>query len=168
MEKVMVIGSPGAGKSTFASALSRRCGLPVVHLDAEYWQPGWVEYPADAWLEKLDRIIAAPTWVIDGNYGGSLPQRLAAADTVVLLDFPTWLCLWRLIKRVWTFHGRSRPDVAADCPERFDITFLFYVLMFRTNKTPRNEALLSRFNGTIHRFRRPAEAETWLKTIAAT
>ncbi|HVR91828.1 MAG TPA: AAA family ATPase [Novosphingobium sp.] len=165
MSRVLVIGSPGAGKSTFAKALAQRSGLPLVHLDAEYWNPGWVETPKDAWEARLAEIIAADRWVMDGNYGGSLPQRIAAPDTIVVLDYPTWLCLSRIIKRWWTHRGISRPDMAADCPERLDPSFLLYVARFRQNKRWRNEALLTQFKGAVHRFATQEAAASWLGAL---
>ena len=72
MKRVLVIGSGGAGKSTFATRLGARLGLPVIHLDRVYWQPGWVETPKDEWLRKVEEMCAADAWVMDGNYSGTL------------------------------------------------------------------------------------------------
>src|SRR6478672_12302851 len=110
MQRALVIGSPGAGKSTFARALAARTGLPLIHLDREYHLPGWVEPPEADWRARIDQLIAGDRWIIDGNYGGSMDVRLNRADTVILLDYPSWLCLWRVVSRIATLHGRVRPD----------------------------------------------------------
>ena len=84
MQRVLVIGAGGAGKSTFAARLSRKYGLPLIHLDALYWQPGWVEPGKAEWLERVAQVVAQDRWVMDGNYGGSLDLRLPRADTISL------------------------------------------------------------------------------------
>lgn len=162
MQRVLVIGSPGAGKSTFARALAVRTGLPLVHLDAEYHLPGWVERPDDEWHAKLEGILAREAWIIDGNYGGSMDRRLARADAAILLDYPTWLCLWRVIKRVTTLNGQVRPDAAPGCPERLDLEFLAYVANFRRVKTRALERRLKAFPGTVIRLAKPGDAQAFL------
>lgn len=166
MNRVLVIGSPGAGKSTFACALAERTGLPLVHLDAEYHLPGWVERDEAEWSAKLDRLLARDRWIIDGNYGGSMDRRLTRADTAILLDYPTALCLWRVIKRVVTLNGQVRPDAAPGCPERLDWEFLHYVAAFRHAKTPALQRRLASFPGTVIRFAGPGEAQAFLDRLA--
>ena len=166
MERVLVIGSPGAGKSTLARQIADRIGLPLIHLDAERWQSGWIERDRDEWQERLDGMVARPSWVIDGNYGSSLPQRLARADTVIDLNYPTWLCLWRVLRRVVSLRGRVRPDMAAGCPERFDLEFLAYVALFRRDVRPANAARIAGFTGRVLRFSNPAATESWLSGLA--
>ena len=88
MWRVLVVGSGGAGKSTFARELGARRGLPVVHLDRLYRRPPWTETPPDEWQEVVQSVVADERWVIDGNYSGTLELRLGAADTAILLDVP--------------------------------------------------------------------------------
>lgn len=166
MRRVLVIGSPGAGKSTFARALAGRTGLPFVHLDVEYHLPGWVDRPDDEWHSELDGILAREAWSIDGNYGGSMDRRLARGDTAILLGYPTLLCLWRVLKRATTLRGQVRPDAAPGCPERLDVDFLAYIAAFRRAKTPALEWRLARFPGTVVRFRKPADARAFLDRLA--
>src|SRR5215218_8542893 len=111
MRRVLVLGSGGAGKSTFAARLAERTGLPLIHLDAEYWRPGWTGSPKREWLEKVERLTGGDEWIMDGNYGGTLQKRLAAADTVIFLDLPRIVCLARVVRRRLRFHGRTRPDM---------------------------------------------------------
>jgi adenylate kinase family enzyme len=127
VQRVLVIGSGGAGKSTVASHLAATLGLPLIHLDALYWRPGWQETPKDEWKAQVDALLAAPSWVMDGNYSGTLDARLARCDTVIFIDLPRVVCLWRIVKRQLRFRGRSRPDMAPGCPERITWEFVTWV-----------------------------------------
>ena len=165
MHRVLVIGSPGAGKSTLSHALARRAGLPLHHLDRMFWLPGWVERDRDEGRAELARVLAQDCWIIDGNYGSTLPLRIARADTVVWLDYPTALCLGRALRRWWMYRGHSRPDMTEGCPERLDGEFLLYILNFRRAWRDRNATALAGFDGTIMRLRTPAETAAWLTAL---
>lgn len=162
MERVLVIGSPGAGKSTFAHALAERTGLPLYHMDRLHWLANWQERDRTAALAEVKEVLAQHRWIIDGNYGSTLPLRIERADMVVWLDYPTALCLWRALKRWWQYRGRTRPDMTADCPERLSLEFLFYIARFRAGWHHRNGQILREFSGTVVRLRSPDEAEGWL------
>ena len=136
MRRVLVIGSGGAGKSTVARQIGERTGLPVVHLDALYWRPGWVPTPPPAWRQAVQALVAGDAWVMDGNYGGTLDVRLAACDTVVFLDLPRTLCVARVLRRRVLYAGRSRPDVAPGCPERLTWEFLRWVWSYPRRRRP--------------------------------
>lgn len=123
----MIIGSGGAGKSTLARQLGEILGLPVIHLDAEYWNPGWEPTPKPEWQETVQRLVQQDAWIMDGNYGGTMDLRLPIADTVIFLNLPRWLCLWRVVKRRWQYAGTTRPDMAANCPEQLSWEFLHWV-----------------------------------------
>ena len=138
-----MIGSGGAGKSTIARAIAERLRLPLVHLDTLYWKPGWQATEAGEWRRTVSDLIAAPAWVIDGNYSGTLDLRLEACDTVVFLDFPRHVCLWRVIKRQLAYRGRQRPDMAPGCPERLTWQFLEWVWTYRSR---RRAGILSRLS----------------------
>ena len=142
MRRVLIIGQCGAGKSTLAVELGQKLGLIVFHMDKLNWQPGWVESSKDEISAKLAEIVAADRWLIDGTYGGTLAPRLARADTVVYLDYPIRLCLWRLMRRIWTYRGRTRPDMTEGCPERFNLEFLIYLMRWNSGPRIRTEARL--------------------------
>src|SRR5689334_13067699 len=76
VKRILVIGSGGAGKSTFASELGAILDLPVTHLDQVYWTPGWEKPSKDEWSSTIDQLVAQPEWILDGNFGGTLPQRI--------------------------------------------------------------------------------------------
>jgi len=136
VKKVLLIGPGGAGKSTLATTLAQKTGLPLVHLDSLYWQPGWVPTSPEEWRRCVARLAEEDSWIMDGNFGGTLEMRLAAADTIVLMDLSPWVCVWRLLKRRVNFHGRSRPDMRAGCNERLDAAFLWWVLSYRSRRLP--------------------------------
>ena len=136
MKKVLVIGSSGAGKSVFSRRLGEITGLPVVHLDRHHWRPGWIEPPKEVWREQVVELLKRDEWIMDGNFGGTMELRLASCDTVIFLDFPRHLCTWRVIKRVITYRGDTRPDLADECPEQFDFAFLKWVWNFPKRSRP--------------------------------
>ena len=80
MQRIVVMGPPGSGKSTLARRLGAQHGLPVFHLDQAFWQPGWMQTPADRFRSEAERIAGLPAWVIDGNYTDTIGPRLAAAN----------------------------------------------------------------------------------------
>lgn len=167
MQRVLVIGPCGAGKSTLSVELARRLALPVHHIDQLNWQPGWVEGGKDELRTKLDAIVAGERWLIDGNYGGTMDIRLARADTVVYLDYPIRLCLRRLLGRIWTYRGLTRPDMTRDCPERFDLAFFFYVMMWNRGPRPRTEEKLRDYRGALVRLKSPRALGDWLSRLPA-
>lgn len=166
MKRVLILGCSGAGKSTFSPILGERLGLPVIHLDQHYWRAGWVEPAKDVWRAQVLELIARPEWVMDGNYGGTLPDRLAVADMAFVFDFPTWLCLWRVCKRIAKGYGRTRPDLADGCPEQIDLKFFLYVLNFRRNQRPRLMQALDSFAGPKIVFTGPGDVARWLSAFA--
>lgn len=137
MKRVVVVGSGGSGKSTFSAELGRRTGLPVIHLDREYWRPGWEETPKDEWKGRVAKLLEDDRWIMDGNFGGTREMRMRAADTIIFLDLPRRVCLYRILKRTVNYHGRSRPDMAEGCSERFDLAFLGWVWNFRKRSRKR-------------------------------
>lgn len=134
MKRVLILGNAGSGKSTLARRIGASAGLPVIHLDQEYWQPGWQTPEPDVFAARVAELAARPRWVMDGNYGSTLAPRLARADTVIFLDAPTWTCLRRVLRRHVRGWGRVRADMAPGCPERLDWAFLAYVWRFRRER----------------------------------
>lgn len=127
MQRIMVLGSGGAGKSTLARRLGEKLGLPVIHLDRLFWQPGWVEHDPETWPKKVSEVAAGERWVIDGNYTGTAPERFARADTVVFLDLPRWKCICSIILRSIHNLGRTRQDMGSGCPDKLDLDFILWV-----------------------------------------
>ena len=141
MKRVLIIGSGGAGKTTLARRLAAQSGLPLIHLDLVYWRPGWQPAPADQWTETVRGLAAREEWIMDGNYGRTLDLRLQACDTVIFIDFPRLLCLWRVLRRQLRYLGRSRPELPAGCPERLTWEFLWWIWRYPAT---RREGILAR------------------------
>lgn len=148
MQRVLVIGSGGSGKSTLAKRLGPRLGLPVVHLDALYWSAGWIEPDKAHWAETIRTVINKKAWVLDGNYSGTLAERLEACDTVVFLDVSRFVCVWRVLKRMARYRGETRPDMPAGCPERLSIGFLVWIWNYPNRSRRKVLALLERYRAT--------------------
>jgi len=162
VERVLLIGCSGAGKSTLARALGVRTGLPVVHLDRHYWRPGWREPEKDVWRRQVDELIAQPRWVMDGNYGGTLDVRLPRADTVVMFDFPTWRCLVSALWRSAKGYGKTRADLAPECPEKFDWVFVKFIWRFQIDTMPRMYKKLEGYGGRVIVVRSRADVAAFL------
>ena len=107
MKKVIVIGCPGSGKTTFSEKLSKKTGLPLYYLDAIWHKPDRTHISRDEFDVRLSGIFAKDEWIIDGNYAATFEQRLVECDTVILFDLPTEVCLEGAVKRL----GISRPDM---------------------------------------------------------
>lgn len=167
MNKVVVIGSGGAGKSTFSRQLGERTGLPVHHLDALNWRPGWEPTPKDEWDALMRQLVGKETWIIDGNYGRTMDIRLAAADTIIFLDMPRHLCVYRIIKRRIMFHNKTRPDLTPGCPEHLDLKFVKWVWSYRSVSRPALLQKLSELNSqkTIYILRSPREVQQFLDQL---
>lgn len=127
MRRVLVLGCPGAGKSTLARSLGEALSLPVVHLDKLWWKSGWINRTEGEFDALLDAVLLGEEWVIDGNYLRTLPRRLERCDAVVLLDYPRRVCLFRALRRILTWRGRTRPEAYAlytDALSRLDAAAL--------------------------------------------
>jgi adenylate kinase family enzyme len=147
MQRIIVLGPPGSGKSTLSRRLGEQLGLPAFHLDQAYWQAGWIETPADRFQAEVEHIAGLPAWVIDGNYSETIGPRFAAADTVIYLDVPCWLSVLRLLRRVVVGYGRVRPDSAPGCAEHLDVAFLRYAWSWNRVRRARSLALVESFPG---------------------
>lgn len=147
VKKIAVIGCGGAGKSTLSRKLSEILNIPVYHLDKLNWKPGWIPTSKDEWNYLMKSLVSEEEWIIDGNYGSTLDIRLNDSDTIIFLNMPTYLCIYRVIKRKLMYHGRSRPDMTEGCPEKLDFNFLKWILGYNKNKKP---GILERLNKLSH------------------
>ena len=164
MKKIIIIGSSGTGKSTLARRLGEVTGLDVIHLDRLHWKPNWVETPKDEWQKKVEDVVTGDSWIIDGNFGGTMETRFDACDTVIFLETPRTVCVYRILKRVAFYRKGSRPDMADDCDEKFDWQFLKWVWNYPVRSKPKVEALIKRFQDTktIIRLKSKKEIENFL------
>lgn len=135
-------------------------------MDQLNWRPGWIESSKDEIRERLSAIVTTDRWLIDGTYGGTLGERLVRADTVVYLDYPIRLCVARLLRRIWIYRGRTRPDMTEDCPERFNLPFLIYLARWNSGPRLRMEAKLTGHEHKIIRLRSPAKLQCWFDSLS--
>jgi adenylate kinase family enzyme len=169
VQRVAVLGSGGAGKSVLAAALAERTGLPVVHLDVVYWRPGWTAPPRDEFDAKLAAAVAEERWILDGNFlrDDDADPRFGRADTVIFLDLPRRICLWRIIRRLVRDRRRSRPDLPHGCPEGIDVAFWLWVWRYPADNRP---DVLERLAGlgpevAVHRLRSQRDVERFLDAL---
>ena len=161
MKKVIVIGCPGSGKSTFARALSKSTGLPLYYLDMMYWNADRTQVEKSVFRARLDAAMAHDAWIIDGNYGSTMARRLEAADTVFFLDYPTEVCLEGIRSR----RGKPRPDMPW-IEEDEDLEFVEYVKTYNEKNRPSVIALLKdHTDKDIHIFRRREDAAAFLQGL---
>ena len=138
MQRVMICGGPGSGKSTLARAVGAATGLPVHHMDHLHWKPGWVERPFAEKAPMAKAVADGDAWVFEGGMSATYDYRASRADTFIWVDLPMPLRFWRVVKRLVTSYGRTRPDSAPGCPERFDRgTLDFWKWIWDTRHTHR-------------------------------
>ena len=131
MEKILIIGCSGSGKTMLARALKEKLGLPVVHLDQLWWKAGWEHVTREEFDSRLAMALNMDGWIIDGNYSRTMPMRISRCDTVIYLDFDRWECLLGLFQRLISNRGKVRPDMGPGCPERLDWNHIRWVWNYR-------------------------------------
>lgn len=144
MQRILVIGSPGAGKSTLASRLAGHLNLPLIHLDREYFGPDWTMPSKEEWRERVKALAARPAWVMDGNYASTFDIRIPRATTIVWIDLPRWRCLGGVLWRVAKNYRRTRSDLGPDCVERFDWAFMRWIWSYPHKMRPKTARMLER------------------------
>lgn len=160
MQKVIVIGSPGAGKSTFARKLCGKTGLPLYYLDSIWHRADRTNISKEAFDAKLSEILATDRWIIDGNYGRTLEPRLQACDTVFLFDLPVEVCLAGIRERV----GKEREEMPWIETE-IDEEFKQWVLNFPLDQLPIIYRLLEQYgkDKNVFAFHSRQEADDYFK-----
>jgi len=163
MKKVIVIGCPGSGKSTFARALHDITGLPLYHLDMMYWNADRTIVSQDVFRARLAETIKKDSWIIDGNYGSTIELRLQACDTVFFLDYPLDVCMDGIISR----RGKERPDMPwIESEDDVDEEFIEFVKNYNSENRPEVVALLEKYaDKEIIIFKSRDEADNFLREL---
>ena len=162
MKKIAIIGSPGAGKTTFAKTWSRVLRIKVYHLDRIFWKRGWEPIDRETRIDILQNVVQEKQWIIEGTYISSSEPRLEAADTIIFLDASPFVCLLHTIKRHREYHGLSRRDIPEGCTDRLTPLRMLKLLSFplhgrrrledKLRKFPPEKVIRLRSAKEIHRF----------------
>ncbi len=170
MQRVMIIGQPGSGKSTLARLLAARTGLPVYHIDHIHWMPGWIERSREEKTRLCAEVHARPQWIFEGGHSATWPERFDRADTVIWVDVPVMLRLWRVFWRTLRSLGRTRPDMPEGCPEQFSLEFYRFIWRTRRSSHAAMARLLAQApqDKSIHVFKSIGEVNDWLASLPAT
>ena len=132
--RILVLGPSGSGKTQLSLRLGELLDLPLVHLDAHRWRPGWVALPDREWRPVVAELTRGPAWIMDGTYESTLDLRLPAADAVIVLEVRRLYCLLGLLRRRFLDRKRLRPDAPAG--QRIDRAFLRYLRRYPVATRP--------------------------------
>ena len=161
MKKILIIGCPGSGKSTFARALKEATGLPLIHLDMLYWNSDKTTVSREVFDARLEEALAGDGWIIDGNFSRTMEKRLQGCDTVFFLDLPTEVCLESVRGRI----GTKRSDLPWIETEE-DAEFMDFIRSFPEKRAPEIRALLRAHPEVAQTvFHSREEMEEYLRTL---
>ncbi len=161
MKKIIVIGCPGSGKSTFSRQLHKITGIPLYHLDMMFWNPDKTTVDRVIFRERLSEVLHKDEWIIDGNYSSTMEMRMEACDTVVFLDYPTELCLEGVRQR----RGSVRCDIPWVETEE-DPEFMEFIEKYNLQERPTVLELFGKYcDKNIFIFKNRAEADEFLEKI---
>ena len=167
MERIIIIGCGGAGKSTLARKLGEKAGIPVVHLDQIWWSPGnWQHLEREEFDRRLMEEVEKPRWILDGNFNRTMEVRLEKCDTVIYLDFSRMACLRSWMGRVIKNWGHARADMAEGCTEWFDPEMAKWIWRFNRDNRQRYYGLLDGLEGKqVYILKNRREVERFLKEL---
>lgn len=160
MNKIIVIGCPGSGKSTFSIELGNKTNIPLFHLDMMYWNADKTTVEKQVFWDRLCEVLNEDNWIIDGNYISTMESRLSACDTVFWLDYPLEICLEGIKNRM----GKERPDMPWVETEE-DEEFIDFIKKFNEEQRPIILKLLEKYSDkNIVVFKSREEASRYLES----
>ncbi len=162
MKKVIIIGCPGSGKTTFAEKLNKLTGLPLYYLDAIWHKPDKTHIPREEFDQRISEIFATPEWIIDGNYNRTIEIRLRECDTVFLFDLPTEVCLQGATERI----GKGRYDLPW-LEKELDPEFEEFIKDFPKASLPQIYELIEKYKKEKHIiiFKSRKEADNYINNM---
>lgn len=162
MLKIIVIGCPGAGKSTFARKLRDVTGLPLYYLDMLWHKPDQTNISREEFDTRLYEMVKTDRWIIDGNYLRTLEMRLNECDTVFFMDYPLEICLEGAASRI----GKKREDLPWIETE-FDEEFRQWIVDFSKVQLPQIYELLEKYQDgrNIIIFKSREEADDYIENV---
>jgi adenylate kinase family enzyme len=165
MRRIAVIGAGGAGKTVLANRLGDLLGIDVVHLDALRYDQHWQTVDDDRFAAAQRAVVTRPAWIVDGNSLATMAIRVAAADTIILLDPPPLICLSDILRRRWRYRGGQHPDGVYD---RVTLQFLRYTKSFRRDHRPRVLACIAEHapHAVLHHLTSRRQANRLLTHLA--
>ncbi len=134
MKKIIVIGCPGAGKTTFSNRLGTVLHISVHHLDRYFWKENWKPTPQEEFKNIVSSLMKDEDWILDGNFKNSIEHRINFADTIILFDFPKRIILWRVLKRFFRYMNTVRPDMGGKNKEAIKWQHIKYILTYPRKK----------------------------------
>jgi len=164
MKRILIIGSNGAGKSTFSYQLAERTHLPLIHIDRLYWRNNWEVTPRQEFEELVCAQAQKPEWIIEGNNISSLEQRLKYADTAFWFEFPPALCLWNVLKRQLRYRDKVRPDLPDQCVSKLNLRFLRDVWRFNRKNHARIAQKLETSQAQVIHFSNYRQVKKYLRS----
>lgn len=162
MRKIIVIGCPGSGKSTFSRGLHSKTGIPLYHLDMMYWNADKTTVEKCVFLKRLSDALAKDMWIIDGNYSSTMELRMQKCDTVIFLDYSLDICLDGIRER----KGKPRSDMPWVEQEQYDEEFIGFIKKYNSQSRPQVMELLDKYSyKNIFVFSNRDEANKFLSQI---
>jgi len=163
VKKVIIIGCPGSGKSTFARELKKITGLPLYHLDMMYWKSDRTTVTKEVFLDRLRAAMDNQEWIIDGNYGASMEMRFEECDTVFFLDYPTEVCIEGIESR----RGQPRSDMPWVENDNMDEDFIAFINNYNSQSRPKVLNLMEKYaSKNIITFHSREESEKFLSSLS--
>lgn len=157
-KKIIVVGCPGAGKSTFSRKLQAKTNLELFHLDAIYWKKDGTHISRHQLIKKQKEIFKKDSFIIDGNFKSTLELRIKEADVVFLFDLPTEVCI-----NGATHRKGNRPEMPCDLPDNEEL--INFIKNFNTEVMPKIQALFSKYNSNVITFHSHKEADDYIDNI---
>ena len=170
MKRVMIVGGPCSGKSTFAKLLHERTNLLLFNMDHIHWKPGWVERDMDEKNRMVHEIHMQDEWIFEGGHSSTYGERVSRADTFIWLDIPVQLRIFRVLRRIIMNYGKTRPDMPENCPEKFagrTLTFIAFIWRTRHSSRARHQKIIDNAptHLTTHHIRNIREADQFLEGL---